>query len=484
MIRRCAPLVRELVPCPDAARTFHRLASLPHCLFLDSSLRHATLGQYSFLTADPFDFQWLDAGGMAAALPDIPSRRGQEGWPTGPAGLREVQDRLMRWSTPRIEGLPPFQGGAAGCFGYELGRGLERLPAPEFDDFQVPAMALGWYDVVVAWDHSAGRAWIISQGLPEVDPDQRMARAEARAEQMLRWMEQDTDSGKPRQASLDIGGPLHPASPSGVYSNFTARQYRDAVAQAIEWIGRGDAFQVNLSQRLLKRFQDDPRLTYQRLRHLSPATFAGFFDLGPYQLLTISPERFWQVRAGLVEARPIKGTRREWGRAEADLFAQSDLAQSAKDQSENVMIVDLMRNDLSRVCEADSIHVPVLCGLESYGYVHHLVSAVQGRLRAHADVVDLLRCTFPSGSVTGAPKIRAMEIITELERVARGAYCGGLGYLSVTGDADLNVLIRSMTIGGGWCQFPVGGGIVATSDPEQELQETWHKAAGMLPVLC
>lgn len=398
----------------------------------------------------------------------------------GPAGLQEIRDRLVRWSTERTEGLPPFQGGAAGCFGYELGRGLERLPPPEFDDFHVPAMALGWYDVVLAWDHRAGRAWIISQGLPELDPVRRLARAEARAEQMLRWLDHEPEAVDKPQANLALSGPLHPASPAGVYSNFTAEQYRDAVAQAIAWIGRGDAFQVNLSQRLLKRFQDDPRLTYQRLRELSPATFAGYFDLGPYQLLTISPERFWRVEAGHVEARPIKGTRRELGLTEADLFTQSDLTQSAKDQSENVMIVDLMRNDLSRVCEADSIHVPVLCGLESYGYVHHLVSVVQGRLRAHADIVDLLCCTFPSGSVTGAPKIRAMEIITELERVARGAYCGGLGYLSVTGDADLNVLIRSMTIGGGWCQFPVGGGIVATSDPDQELQETWHKAAGML----
>jgi para-aminobenzoate synthetase component 1 len=266
-------------------------------------------------------------------------------------------------------------------------------------------------------------------------------------------------------------------------SNFAAEQYLDAVRRAIEYIHAGDVFQVNLSQRLLHPATDDPVALYLRLRRRNPATFAAYFDLGEFQIASASPERFLQVVEGQVEARPIKGTRRRIARPEADLFAGDELRESEKDNAENVMIVDLLRNDLSRVCRPESVVVSDLCRLETYEFVQHLVSVVRGQLREGATALDLLRAAFPGGSVTGAPKVRAMEIIAELEPTARGPYCGALGYIGFDGSMDTNILIRTITAGRGWWQMPVGGGIVAQSDPQREYEETWHKAEGMLRAL-
>jgi para-aminobenzoate synthetase component 1 len=220
-----------------------------------------------------------------------------------------------------------------------------------------------------------------------------------------------------------------------------------------------------------------------RLRRRNPATFAGYFDVGDFQIVSASPERFLRVRDGQVEARPIKGTRQRTDMPEADLFAGDDLQHSEKDQAENVMIVDLLRNDISRVCRPESVTVTQLCQLETYRYVQHLVSAVRGRLAPGRGPLDLVRAAFPGGSITGAPKVRAMEIIAELEPTARGPYCGSLGYLGFDGSLDLSILIRTITAGRGWWQLPVGGGIVAQSVPEREYEETWHKAAGLIRAL-
>jgi para-aminobenzoate synthetase component 1 len=267
---------------------------------------------------------------------------------------------------------------------------------------------------------------------------------------------------------------------AGLTSNFSEQAYLEAVRRAIEYIFAGDVFQVNLAQRLLCPARSDSVSLYLRLRERNPAPFAGYFDLGEFQVVSASPERFLKVRDRAVEARPIKGTRPRSPCPEADLLAGDELRQSPKDRAENVMIVDLLRNDLSRACEPDSVCVSQLCGLETYRYVQHLVSAVCGRLRDGLSAVDLVRAAFPGGSVTGAPKVRAMEIIAELEPTARGAYCGSLGYFGFDGSMDLSLLIRTITAGRGWWQAPVGGGIVAQSVPEREYQETWDKAEGLL----
>ena len=383
--------------------------------------------------------------------------------------------------------LPPFQGGAAGLFGYDLGRQLERLPEPRKDEFRAPALAIGLYDVVLAYDHVREQCWLISHGWPELDPARRRDRAARALREFKAWLAAPPSPIRRTDRNVLSAGHLAPqfsvGGLPGLTSNFTRDDYLRAVERAIEYIAAGDIFQVNLAQRLLYPAHDDAVELYLRLRERNPATFAGYFDLGEFQIASASPERFVQVRQRRVEARPIKGTRQRTRLPEADLFAGDELQASEKDRAENVMIVDLLRNDLSRVCRPDSVHVSQLCGLEAYEYVQHLVSAVCGELRDDCQPLDLLKAAFPGGSITGAPKVRAMEIIAELEPTARGAYCGALGYLGFDGAFDANLLIRTITAGRGWRLAPVGGGIVYQSVPALEYEETWHKAEGLLRAL-
>ena len=461
------PLVRELHPSPLPVEVFRRLSQRRHCLFLDSALEHETLGRYSFVAADPFHFWDLSAD--------------------QPNGLARIESELAGLRSPAIAGLPPFQGGAAGLLSYDLSRSFERVPPPTYDEFEMPAIAIGVYDVVVAFDHLQQRSWIISQGFPETDAVSRRERAGDRLARFASWIESDVAVNAPRPRTAIDEGDLAPQFPvagvAHVTSDFSRDSYLAAVRRVIDYIHAGDVFQVNLSQRLLCPAADDAISLYLRLRERNPATFAGFFDLGDFQIVSASPERFVRIQDGSVEARPIKGTRPRTARPEADLFAADDLRHSAKDRAENVMIVDLLRNDMSHVCRPDSVQVTQLCELEVYEYVQHLVSAIQGELRTGKTAFDLVRAAFPGGSITGAPKVRAMEIISELEPTARAAYCGSLGYVGFDGSMDLSILIRTVTAGRGWWQLPVGGGIVAQSNPEQELDETWHKATGMLKAL-
>ncbi len=466
-------VVMELHPAPLPRDVFVRLLQLPHCIFLDSALRDPQLGRYSFIAADPFKF--------LTATPDDLLAWSQIG---------EELGRFANFSTRTSEqSLPPFQGGAAGLFSYDLGRSLERLPCPRFDEFQVPGLAIGMYDVVVAFDHATERAWIISQGFPETEPAARSQRAQVRAAQFQKLLD-TKDVAPPKCASQQkllsvsqLAPQFSVGGTANLTSNFASGDYLSMVERGIEYIYAGDVFQVNLAQRLLHPATDDSVSLYLRLRERNPATFSAYFDLGDFQIVSASPERFLRVRNRHVEARPIKGTRRRTARPEADLFAGDDLQESEKDRAENVMIVDLLRNDLSRVCHPESVIVSELCRLERYKFVQHLVSVVQGQLQEEFGSLDLLRSAFPGGSVTGAPKVRAMEIIAELEPTARGPYCGSLGYIGFDGAMDTNILIRTITSGRGWWQFPVGGGIVAQSNPEREYEETWHKAEGLIRAL-
>jgi para-aminobenzoate synthetase component 1 len=268
-----------------------------------------------------------------------------------------------------------------------------------------------------------------------------------------------------------------------VSTTFDRDGYLAAVRRAVEYVHAGDCFQVNIAQRLLTPLTEHPLELYARLRERNPAPFAGYFDLGPFAVASASPERFLHVTDGAVETRPIKGTRPRGRTPDEERARIAELAASAKDRAENVMIVDLLRNDLGRVCQYGTVRVPAVCQVETYKYVHHLVSEVRGQLADGRTPLDLLRACFPGGSVTGAPKVRAMEIIAELEPTARGPYCGSLGYVGFDGAADTNILIRTFTAGRGWVQFPVGGGIVADSEPEREYEETLHKAEGLLRAL-
>jgi para-aminobenzoate synthetase component I len=467
------PLAVELRPAPDIETALLRLATKPHSLMLDSALRDPRLGRYSFVAADPFDFLFVPSDATD--------------------GLRLLEDRLTAWKSIARLDLPPFQGGAAGLLSYDLGRSLERIPAPRCDEFQIPALAIGLYDTVLAFDHASHRAWLISQGFPETETARRLQRASERIEQFQSWLSSPLESSAAWQSptatpppplrASELAAQFNVPGPAGLTSNFTAAEYRAAVQRAIDYVHAGDIFQVNMSQRLLFPAAGDAMSLFLRLRQCNPAPFGGWFDLGDAQIVSASPERFLSASGGRVEARPIKGTRRRTAWAEADLFAGDDLLASEKDRAENVMIVDLLRNDLSRVCEAESVRVTQLCGLETYQFVQHLVSVVEGTLAPGKTAIDLVRAAFPGGSITGAPKIRAMEIIAELEPTARGAYCGSLGYFGFDGSMDLSILIRTITASRGWWQFPVGGGVVAQSSPDREYEETWHKAEGLLRAL-
>lgn len=464
-------LVEELSSVPDVFSVLESFSNTPGVILFESALRRAGVGRYSFLTADPFETVVREQAAF------------------GCDPFAELRKRFQQYSVETISGLPPFQGGAAGLLSYELGHAWERLPLTGFDEFQLPAMVVGLYDWVIAWDHEAGKAWVISHGFPETDAVKRRDRAAER----LAWVLERIESGKRKTESgwtdteflnIEILAPQFAApGPKGLTSDFSREDYLRAVERVVEYIYAGDIFQANLSQRLLYPLREDPLRIYQRLREVNPAPFAGYFAHEDWSILSASPERFVSVSDRNVETRPIKGTRQRRSVPEADLFTRDELRESAKDQAENVMIVDLLRNDLSRVCEPGSIRVPHLCAVEAYETVQHLVSEIRGRLAEGKTVWDLLEATFPGGSITGAPKIRAMEVIAELEPTVRGPYCGSLFYTGFDGNADSSILIRTFTCRRGWIQCPVGGGIVAQSNAVSEYEETLHKAEGMLRAL-
>jgi para-aminobenzoate synthetase component 1 len=483
------PLVEPLEPSLDAIDVFRRFAALPHVVFFDSAMRHPTLGRYSFVAADPVEWLSVAADGTDA-FGKLLEETDNCGLRIADCGLSSAKNNPQSArSLPAAAGNPKFLGGWAGMFGYELARSLESIPAAAIDEFQLPAFAIGLYDVVAAFNHREQKAWLISQGIPERDPQARRERAATRLAQFREVLSGATTSGNhcARPSHVLSASELAPQfsveSNNALTSNFSAEGYRQAIRRAIDYIHAGDIFQVNLSQRLLHAADASSPELYLRLRQRNPAPFAGYLDGGDWQIASASPERFIKVENGHVETRPIKGTRGRSRRPEADMFSGAELRASEKDRAENVMIVDLLRNDLSRTCRPESVHVSQLCGLETYEYVQHLVSVVEGNLRDDRTPLDLLCTSFPGGSVTGAPKIRAMQIIAELEPTVRGAYCGSLGYIGLDGQMDTSILIRTVIAARGWWQLPVGGAIVAQSNPRDEYDETWHKAAGLLKAL-
>ena len=368
----------------------------------------------------------------------------------------------------------------AGYIGYDYGAVLEHLPPTRYDDLALPDVVLGRYDWVIAWDQQAGAAWLVSRGGPERRRMvlERLASAEARSARHAPagepWPRGAAAPAYASDAAADIG----------LRSTFTHRGYLNAVAKVREYIVAGDIFQANLSQRFQAPLREQPFDLYRRLRRRNPAPFAAYLAFDDLTVLSASPERFLRLDPdGQVETRPIKGTRPRGLGPMHDAALGRALAESVKDRAENVMIVDLLRNDLSRVCRPGSVRVPELFALEQHPTVHHLVSTVLGVLEPGADAVDLVRAAFPGGSITGAPKVRAMEIIAELEPTRRGVYCGSIGYLSATGAMDTSIVIRTFVLRDGELYFQAGGGIVADSDPELEYRETLDKAAGLIATL-
>ena len=498
--RAVLPLVEELVPPPDATRCCELLGGLGYRVFLDSAAAGSRLGRYSYVTSDPVAV--VRSKGARTECVDVlaGTRRVVE-----EDALAFVRELLAPHAAEAIAELPPFQGGAAGYVAYDWGLGLERLPAPRFDDLDLDDLVLGIYDWVLAWDHVASRAWLVSTGMPESSPSGRARRAAERASfvrERLRAAVSALAPPHPRTLAPShprTPAPSHPRTPAPSFpvdggwwdprialrSSFTRSAYLDAVRRVRDYIFAGDVFQANLSQRFEAPLDESPWALYLRLRRGNPAPFAAFLELPDAAVLSASPERFLRLdTSGHVETRPIKGTRPRGLGPEHDAALGQALTESAKDRAENLMIVDLLRNDLSRVCRPGSVHVPELFALERYATVHHLVSTVVGDLAPGADATSLLRAAFPGGSITGAPKLRAMEIIAELEPSQRGVYCGSIGYWSVTGELDMSIAIRTAVARVGRVYFNAGGAVVADSDPEQEYAETLDKARGIIDALA
>ncbi|CAH1658402.1 Para-aminobenzoate synthase, aminase component [Hyphomicrobiales bacterium] len=462
------PYILPLAPGTEAVAVAEALGHLRHLAFLDSAMRHETLGRYSYVAADPFGRFVIENGQASWSAPDI----GEATDAPAHLALGLLDNLLKRFAAPRLPDLPPFQGGFAGFLAYTLGQVLEYRPkaaVPPPWTKPMPAAALHAYDVVVAFDHPTGKAWIISSGWPETDPAARAVRAKARAEAINALIANSSPAAPTANAAI---------ARDAWRSNFTQADYEMAIAAVIDLILAGDIFQANIAQRFRAALPVDFAAWpfYRRLRAANPAPFGAYIACDGFTLASSSPERLVKLSGEHVEARPIKGTAARSDDPAEDARARAMLEASEKDRAENIMIVDLLRNDLSRVCRPHSVTTPVICGLETYASVHHLVSVVKGQLLADRDIVDLLAATFPGGSVTGAPKIRAMEIIAEIECEAREAYCGSIGFLGFNGEADLNILIRTVLLAQGEALVHAGGGITALSDPAAEYAESLAKA--------
>jgi len=353
----------------------------------------------------------------------------------------------------------PFAGGAVGYFAYDLARRIEPLPQQAEADIAMPEMAVGLYDWALLCDHQKQKCWLVSHGRLEAT--------------RTRWSELVAQFAHPL-ASLQGDGLR---SKGAIAANMDATAYGRAFARIQHYLQEGDCYQVNFAQRFTVEVGGDPFQGYLALRRHNPAPFAAYLNTPYGQILSTSPERFLRLCGGQVETRPIKGTRPRSADAKTDHALQQALQQSEKDRAENLMIVDLLRNDLGKNCRSGTVRVPKLFAIESYATVHHLISVIEGELRADSDALKLLRDSFPGGSITGAPKLRAMAIIEELEPCRRGVYCGSIGYIGYDGNMDSNIVIRTAVHRDGRLYYSAGGGIVHDSSCAEEYQESFDKAA-------
>ena len=445
--------LEEIPYYADSCELFERIRDLPRAVFLDSSFPHAASGRYDLLAANP----------SATNLPQLAAGAGE-------IACRSWFDELARFHQAHYQGIQPvspdipFCGGILGYLGYGLGESLHDINlghAPSDSDSARAQLCA--YDWGIVQDHLLQRSVLVC--LPQVSTAER-------ADLLSRLRSAATRE----ESKLVITAPFS--------SNVTAGQYREAFERVQAYIHAGDCYQVNLSQCYSSGYLGDPWAAYRTLRRVAAAPFSAYLTLPDSQVLTcLSPERFLSLHGQRVETSPIKGTRPRYADRELDELARRELGTSAKDRAENLMIVDLLRNDLGRSCVTGSIHVDRLFELQSYPTVHHLVSTIGGDLQPDRGPWELLRDSFPGGSITGAPKRRAMEIIAELEPHSREAYCGSVLYISADGRMDSNIAIRSLLWSGKNVQCWGGGGIVADSAWQQEYQESWDKVGKLLGAL-
>ncbi len=439
----------------DSSALFSPIADQPWAVFLDSGFPYSNQGRYDIIAADP-----VCTLVTHGCITEITRNNLTIKSSANPFDLVKQQ---LSSDFSRADDLP-FNGGAIGYFSYDLARRLETLPVIAEDAEHIADMAVGIYEWAVIVDHQQQKSYLVGHGCEE--PKWRSLIA-----QFSRLPDQQRQEHGPFKVVGDIR------------SNMDKGLYNQAFERIKKYLKEGDCYQVNLTQRFAARCEGDPWTAYQLLRKLNSAPFSCYLNFPEVQILSSSPERFLRLTQGFVETKPIKGTRPRKPDAAEDQQQIKSLENSHKDRAENLMIVDLLRNDIGKTCKKGSIKVPAIFNVESYATVHHLVSTVTGLLAEDQHALDLLKSCFPGGSITGAPKIRAMEIIEELEPNRRGVYCGAIGYIGFDGNMDSNIAIRTLVHSGNIIRFWAGGGIVNDSVVEEEYQESFDKAAALLGLL-
>ncbi|MEH6812949.1 MAG: aminodeoxychorismate synthase component I [Motiliproteus sp.] len=449
----------------DSTALFESIRHLPYPAFLDSSTSPSRAGHYDILCAAPA-CRVISSKALTWRENNNGQRTPLQGTP-----FQALKQVLLEYGFADNDKAPaepntfPFIGGALGYFGYDLGRCLESMPSLASADIDIADMQMGIYPWAIIVDHSKQQSSLVY----------RDSSLKSQLEVLASQINSDT-----RSATIkDNGFQLNSAFTSNLdYSCYSERFHR-----VINYIRSGDCYQVNLAQRFTASYQGDSWQAYLFLRKQAPTPFSAYLQVDGGELLSLSPERFIKVADRHVETKPIKGTRPRGSTPAQDLMHQESLSRSSKDKAENLMIVDLLRNDLGRSCRIGSISVPKLFEVESYANVHHLVSTVQGELGHRKDCLDLLEGCFPGGSITGAPKIRAMEVIEELEPHRRSAYCGSIGYIGFDGNVDTNIAIRTIVAHDQQLHCWAGGGIVADSQCSSEYQETFDKISNLIKPL-
>jgi len=473
-----SPIVEKIKLNIPPLSVYTNFKDLPYSFFLDSALTSNKLGRFSFIGIEPFLI--FKSKKDRITLDWITKRHEFRGNPF------IVLKKLFGRFKMDLHGLHiPFTGGGVGYFSYDLKDFNEPrlcthrrggyLPERAASDINIPDCIFCFYDTVLAYEHSRREFFVISTGFPEKGK-RRLYRQRARLLDLIRKIGTATIFREDSNSKITNGSCPY-------FSNFTKDSYIRTVEKAKEYIKAGDIYQVNLSQRFKVTLDTDPFDLYRILRSINPAPFACFLNFGDVKAVSASPERFLKKEGRYIETRPIKGTRPRGGNPSEDASLKKELITSAKDRAENLMIIDLERNDLGRICEYGSVRVSEFMACEEYATVFHLVSAVEGKLRENISAVDCLINCFPGGSITGAPKIRSMQIIEELEPVKRSIYTGSIGYIGFDGSMDTSIVIRTFIIKGREAYFQVGGGIVYDSDPEKEYQETLDKAKALIEAI-
>ncbi|MFC3032353.1 aminodeoxychorismate synthase component I [Pseudoalteromonas fenneropenaei] len=439
---QCIPLDLSL----SATAVFSHFAELPYAMLLDSASTTHPNSRFDIIVAWPEQLLQAEQGNIILDGELCAT------------GLDVLAVKLGGYSSNKAPEQLPFSGGWVGYISYDFGRYLERIPCSAAADIQLPELALGLYPDALIYDKQLSSWFYVAQ--PHVN---RLAQFQAQL------------AYQPKHKTFALTKTWR--------ANMTQQQYQTKFAQVQAYLKSGDCYQINLAQRFSAEFSGSPWLAYEKLRDTNTAPFSAYINLPQGQILSVSPERFIQVIDRTVETKPIKGTLPRGKTAQEDQALAEQLRLSAKDRAENVMIVDLLRNDLGKVAEPGTVQVPSLFAIESFPAVHHLVSTVTAQLAADKTAIDQLLAAFPGGSITGAPKIRAMEIIEELEPHRRSVYCGSIGYLSACGNMDTSITIRTLIAAQGKLYCWAGGGIVADSNVDAEYQETFHKVNKILPTL-